>query len=536
MSLISGAFALFFVVTVAVYFLLPVKKYQWLVLLLASYVFYFFSGWQNFAFILLTSFSTWLAALRIEQRNLAVKAEVKAHKEDWDKEQKKAFKEAENRKTRRIMVLTLLLNFGILFVLKYAGFLTKAAGDRFGFSPLTVRWLLPLGISFYTFQAMGYVIDVYRGDIKAERNFGKLALFVSFFPQLIQGPISRYDQLADQLYAEHTISFARIKYGCELVLWGLFKKLVIANRAAVAIQTVTAAPEVYSGTTLTFILLLYALQLYADFSAGIDIARAAAQMLGIDMVQNFRQPYFATSITDFWNRWHISLGAWMKNYVFYPIALSKRANRFTKAMKASHFGSTKVGAHLANVLPGTFASLLVFLIVGVWHGAGWRFILYGLWNGGIIMLSILLKPVFDWVNRLLRIPVASPEHHLFRILRTFVLVSIGNITDLAHGGRECFVWLRRIFCDQQLFRGREEILGGLGLALSDYNVLILCTALLYIVGVLRERNPQGSLRQKLDGFRFVTRWVVIFVGILATVILGVYGPGFSAAEFAYMQF
>lgn len=536
MGLISGAFALFVIITTAVYYLFPAKKYQWTVLLATGYVFYLFSGWKYLAYILITTLTSWGSAIWIDCINAASKAVIKEHRETWEKEQKKAFKVKTGRKTRGIMILTLVLNFGILFLLKYAGILAGMAGNRFGFSAATVKWILPLGISFYTFQAMGYVIDVYRGEIPAERNPAKFALFVSFFPQLFQGPISRYDQLAGQLFEEHYVSFNRIKYGCELILWGLFKKLVIANRAAIAIQVVTEAPDIYSGTTLGFALLLYALQLYADFSAGIDIARAVAQMLGIDMIQNFRQPYFATSLTDYWNRWHISLGAWMKNYVFYPIALSRTANRVTKSIKSCRFGKTRAGAHIANVLPGTVASLIVFLIVGVWHGAGARFILYGLWNGGVIMLSILLKPVFVWFNRILHIPVESPEHKLFQIVRTFVLVCVGNITDLARGGRDCFVWLRRILFEQQLFRGRTEIINYLGLTFADYNVLILCTALMYAVGVLRERDPQGSLRVRLDQYRFITRWTVILAGILAALVFGVYGPGFSAAEFAYVQF
>ena len=536
MSFISSKFLIFMVLTAAVYFLFPVKKYQWTVLLAASYVFYLFSGWQYLAYILLTTGTSWAAAKRMEAINSASKAVIKEHRDTWDKEQKKLYKEETARKTRIFLVLTLLFNFGLLFVLKYAGPVLSAVGPRFGFSEITLRWVLPLGISFYTFQAMGYVIDVYRGEIKAEQNPAKFALFVSFFPQLVQGPISKFDQLAGQLYAEHCFDFTRLKYGCELILWGLFKKLVIANRAATAINIVKGMPEAFSGTTLGFIVLLYALQLYADFSAGIDIARAVAQILGIDMIQNFRQPYFATSLTEYWNRWHISLGAWMKNYVFYPIALSKTANRFTKQVKESRFGKTPFGAHIATVLPGTVASLIVFLSVGVWHGAGWRFIIYGLWNGGIIMLSILLKPVFMWANRILHVPVESFEHRLFQIFRTFVIVCIGNITDLAWGGRACFLWLYRILCEQQLFLGRREIMGQIGLTLGDYNVLFLSTLLLFAVGILREKQPQVSLRQRLDHCRFVTRWVVLFAGILVTIFFGVYGPGFSAAEFAYMQF
>ena len=536
MSLISAPFIVFLILTTAVYYLLPVKKYQWVVLLAADLVFYLFSGWQYLAYILLTTLSSWAAGLRMEKQNRAAKTVLREHKELWSKEEKKTFKTREARKPRRVLLLTLALNFGILFLLKYAAVLAGAAANRFGFSQTTVRWLMPLGISFYTFQAMGYVIDVYRGDVEAERNPARFALFVSFFPQLIQGPISRYEQLAGQLFSEHRPDFTRIKHACELALWGLFKKLVIANRALIAIGTVQEAPFAYSGTTLGFALLLYALQLYADFSGGIDIARAVAQILGIDMIQNFRQPYFATSLTDYWNRWHISLGAWMKDYVFYPIALSRTANRVTTALLSGRFGKTRAGKHIATVLPGTVASLIVFLIVGIWHGAGAKYILYGLWNGGIIMLSILLKPVFEWTNHALHVPAQSAEHRVFRILRTFVLVCIGNITDLAAGGRECFVWLRRILFEQEFYRGWREITNNLGLTAADYNVLVLCTGLLFAVGVLRERDPEHSLREKLDGVRFVTRFGVIFLGILSVLVLGVYGPGFSTAEFAYMQF
>lgn len=536
MSLISFRFVIFVAIVATVYFLFPVKKYQWTVLLAASYVFYAFTGLRYAAYILFTTLTTYGAGRLMEQVQAETKKTLAENKQVWDKAQRKSYKEKAGRRSRRIMLLALLLNFGLLFALKYLPTMFRAAGNLFGFSAPVLKLVLPLGISFYTFQAMGYVIDVYRGEVEAERNLGKLALFVSFFPQLIQGPISKYDQLAVQLFEEHRADFTRIKYGLELILWGLFKKLVVADRAAIAIRTVTASPDAFSGTTLLFTVLLYALQLYADFSAGIDIARAVAQILGIDMVQNFRQPYFATSLTDYWNRWHISLGAWMKNYIFYPIALSKTASQVTRAIKGSRFGATKAGAHIAVVLPGTVASLIVFLIVGVWHGAGWRFVLYGLWNGGVIMLSILLKPCFDWLNRVLRIDPTTPEHHLFRIVRTFVLVCIGNITDLARGGRDCFVWFWRILRDQSILGGGKEIVEKLGLSLKDYALLAACTVVMYVVGILRERNPETPLREVLDRRLFITRWILIFLCIAVILVFGVYGPGYDAADFAYMQF
>lgn len=536
MSIISFRFAFFLTITAIAYFIFPIKQYQWTVLLAASYVFYAFSNVKFFLFILLTTLTSYYAARLMDNIKEQQKKILAENKQIWDREQKKSYKSENEKHIRRIMIITLLFNFGILFLLKYMPTLIEKSGNLFGFSAPTMRLLLPLGISFYTFQAMGYVIDVSRGEVRAEKNIAKLALFVSFFPQLIQGPISKYDQLAGQLYEEHRADFTRIKYGLELALWGLFKKLVIADRAAIVIQTVTAAPFSFTGTTLGFTVLLYALQLYADFSAGIDIARASAQILGIDMIQNFRQPYFATSLTDYWNRWHISLGAWMKNYVFYPIALSKRANKITRSIKGSRFGQTKAGAHIAVVLPGTVASLIVFLIVGVWHGSGWRYILYGLWNGGIIMMSILLKPCFEWVNQVLKVNPATPEHRLFQIIRTFVLVCIGNITDLARGGRDCFVWVWRILTDQRPFAGRAEIFEELGLGAHDYNLLILCTLLLYIVGVIREQNPDTPLRELLDKRLFITRWLLIFLCIISILAFGIYGPGYSAGEFAYMQF
>ena len=536
MSFISVRFILFFIILSVVYYLLPNKKYQWVVLLAASYVFYAFTGLKNFFYILLTTGTTYFAALQIDRIQKAAKKTVQENKQVWDKAQKKRFKAAADKRARRIMFGVLLLNFGLLFLLKYMPPLFHTMQKRFEISMPAINQIIPLGISFYTFQAMGYVIDVYRGEVEAENNFGKLALFVSFFPQIIQGPISKYSQLSGQLYEEHKPDFTRIKHALELALWALFKKLVIADRAAVAIQTVTASPEKFSGTTVGFIVVLYALQLYADFSSGIDIARAAAQALGIDMIQNFRQPYFATSLTEYWNRWHISLGAWMKNYLFYPIALSKTAGKVTTDIRATRFGSTKAGAHIADVLPGTVASLIVFLVVGIWHGAKWRYILYGLWNGGVIMLSILLKPCFEWVNRKLRVNVQSAEHRLFQILRTFVLVCIGNITDLARGGRDCFFWLRHILFDQHIFTGRLEIMQDIGLTGRDYNILVLGTVLLYAVGVIRELNPQTPLRTLLDDRLFITRWLLILVCIVVIMIFGIYGPGYSVAEFAYMQF
>lgn len=540
MSYTSLNFFVFVAATALIYFLFPIRKYRWTILLAASYVFYLFAGYKYAAFIVITTLSTYGSALWIEKIARTSKALLKAHKADWDKEQKKTHKAKVKRAKRSVIALAVIFNLGILAFLKYYNFfagslngLFRAGG--FGFSAPTLKLFLPLGISFYTFQSIGYVVDVYREKVSAERNVAKVALFVSFFPQIIQGPISFYDQLAAQLYEPHEVNFTRFKHGGELILWGLFKKLVIADRAYIAIRTVLDSYGDFGGITLTFTVLLYALQLYTDFSGGIDISRGVAQIFGIDMAQNFRRPYFATTINDYWRRWHITLGAWMKEYVFYPLALSKRFTGFSKKMKATKFGSSKAGAHIAKVLPTSFASLVVFFLVGVWHGANWKYVAFGIWNGGIIMLSTLLEPVFAMMVKKLRINAEKLYFKVFQMVRTFLVVYIGYVFDVAPDLTQSMRTFRLMLTDHNLSRGLREI-KSLGLATIEYALLAVCTVFLFCISLIQEKHADTSLRIMLDRKPFMVRYWMLLIGILALLVFGVYGPGYDPADFVYMQF
>lgn len=540
MSYTSFGFLVFVFFVALAYFLFPVKKYQWTVLLVASYVFYLFAGYRYAAFLLITTATTYLAAIWIDKITTNSKAELKVHKADWDKEQKKEYKNRIKAQKRIIVVAMVTLNLGILAFLKYYNFFAGSLNELLQvcglhFRAPSLKLFLPLGISFYTFQSIGYVVDVSREKIAAERNPAKVALFVSFFPQIIQGPISFYDQLAGQLYESHGFDFTRFKYGCELMLWGFFKKIVIADRAIIAINTVLDGFYDFSGTTLTFTILLYALQLYTDFSGGIDISRGVSQILGIELTQNFRRPYFATTINDYWRRWHISLGAWMKEYVFYPLALSKTFTGAGKKIKATKFGTSKMGAHVAKVLPTSFASLIVFFLVGVWHGANWKYVAFGIWNGGIIMLSTLLEPVFEQWTARLRINVKSAGFRLFQILRTFVVVAIGYVFDVAATFRDAMYTFGAMVTGQDLVRGWAEI-NALGLDIVDFFVLVISTCVLLLVSLVQEKHSDQSLRVMLDSKPFVVRYVLLLVGILFLLIFGIYGPGYDPVEFVYMQF
>ena len=292
----------------------------------------------------------------------------------------------------------------------------------------------------------------------------------------------------------------------------------------------------YNGTTITFALLLYCLQLYADFSGGIDISRGVAQILGIDLTQNFRQPYFAASVGDFWRRWHISLGAWMRNYLFYPLALADGVLKVSEGLRRSRFGRTKAGAHVAGTLPVCFASVVVFLVVGIWHGAEWKCVVYGLYNGVLIAMATLLEPVFQWQNRKLGLRPDSRGLRLFRILRTFALTALGFVADLSPGVRTIPGILGKMLTDQAPGAAWTQIRDGLGLLKVDYLILAAGTAVMFLVGLLRERQPDRSLRVRLDGAPYPVRGGLIFLGVLTVLVFGAYGWTYGSASFVYMQF
>lgn len=540
MSYTTLKFLIFVAVVLVCYFSFPVKKYQWTILLAASYWFYLLTGYRYAAYILFTTVTTYLSALWMDHIARKSKAVLEENKKTWDRDQKKAFKAQTKQRKHVIATVTLVANLGILVFLKYFNFFSGSLNDLLGnlgvsFSVPTLKLLLPLGISFYTFQSIGYVIDVYREKVEAERNFFKIALFVSFFPQIIQGPIGLYDHLAKQLYEPHIFDFGRFKHGCMLMLWGYFKKMVIADRAVIPIMAVIDAYDSFGGTALLFTVLMYALQLYADFSGGIDITRGIAQTMGIEMAENFCRPYFSRTINEYWRRWHMSLGAWMREYVFYPIAVSKTFLNASKSMKKSRFGATPFGAHVSKVLATSFASLIVFFLVGIWHGANWKYVGFGIWNGGVIMLSTILEPTFaSWTERL-RIRTETFCFRVFQMVRTFAIVLIGYVFDIAPDLQSSMITFKKIAAEQDWALGLKQY-AELGLDVWDYGLLAVCTCIVFFASLIQERNPDRTIREMLDQKPFLLRFAVILAGIMLILVFGIYGPEFAAAEFVYMQF
>ena len=541
MTYTSINFIFFVLATMLVYFLFPKKQYRWTVLLAASVFFYLMASYRYAYFILFTTASTYLIALWIEKISKQSKAYLKENKKTLSRDEKKKYKEKIKRNKRLVMALALVLNFGILAFLKYYNFFAGSLNDVMGsfgmdFSAPILKLVLPLGISFYTFQSMGYIVDVYRETSAPERNPLKLLLFVSFFPQIIQGPISIHSQLAHQLFEPHDFDFIRFKQGAELVLWGFCKKLIVADRAVIIINAVTADYDKFGGSTLTFTVLLYAIQLYADFSGGIDISRGVAQIFGIDMIDNFRRPYFSKSINEYWRRWHISLGAWMKNYIFYPIAMSNLFINASKKMKNTRFGATAAGSHISKVLPTSVASFIVFFIVGVWHGADWKYIAFGVWNGGIIMLSILLKPIFDKTLEKLHINPQSAGWGAFQIFRTLLVILVGYVFDVAPSFGQAMDTFWKFFTNQNPVLAYRQISELNLMGVKEFAVIFIGAAFMLVISIIQERHSDTTVRAMLEKKPFAVKWIAIYLAVMAVLVFGVYGSGYNAADFVYMQF
>jgi len=510
MSFVSTEFLLFVAIATAGYYLIP-KKFQWMWLLLFSYIYYASSGIKFLIFLLFTTFTTYSTAIWIEHVN-------QQHSDD---------KKKISKKKRNITIIGLLLNFGMLALLKYINFGIVNINVIFKADLSFPDFLLPLGISFYTFQSMGYLLDVNWGKCKAERNPFRFALFVSFFPQILQGPIGRFDRLAHQLYAEHSFNWERTERALQLILWGFFKKMVLADNAGVFVDTIFGNHQAYPGLSIIAVL-LYSVQLYGDFSGGMDVVMGIADLFDITMDENFRRPYFARSITDFWHRWHITLGTWMKDYIFYPLSLSRPMSRFGK------FARKQFGKNIGRTLPICIANIVVFLVVGIWHGAAWKFIVYGLYNGLIIAFSGLMAQNYRKWKKSLHINEKSKSWIFFQILRTFLLVNISWFFDRANSVSEACDMMKNALIH---FNPAELLTipmgeSGTGFTPIGIGIVILASAILFTVSVLQERGI--CIRSAIAARPLVLRWAIYLFLVFALPVLG--QPPSATGGFIYAQF
>ena len=504
MSLISNAFIIFTLAAVICYYLAPAKV-KWVVLLIFSYIYYLQGGVRYLFFILYSTIVVY-AFGRIIDHLQSKNAPAKIQK--------------------RVITFGVIVSFLCLLIVKYFGFFVDTVNSAFGTNIPGITILFPLGISFYTFQSVGYLLDVYWKKAKAEKNIFKFALFISFFPQLMQGPIGNYNRLAPQLVTPHSFSGKEFVKGLSRIIWGFAKKIIIADWAGIFADAVWGDPDCYNGMVLLG-LVFYGIQLYADFSGGIDVVIGIANLFGISLDENFRQPYLATSMADFWKRWHMTLGEWMMNYVFYPVSLSGWMTRF------STWSKKVFGKKTGRVVPIALADFIVFFLVGIWHGASWKYVVYGLLNGGIIAFSELMAGNYRNMKKALHITGKEKWYHAFQIIRTYIIVNLRWFYDRSDTLSEGNYLVKQAFTHFDWSQIFDIAAGSGGTEFVPAALLIIAVGcvIMVTVGVLKERGV--DIREKILSLPIPAAAAIYIVLFL---MIGIFGSTAAPKGFIYAQF
>ena len=526
MSYQSGAFLLFAAAVVLLYYVLG-KRLQKYVLLLSNIVFMVFCGPKYIPYLAVTLVCAYVCGLLIgriydrEKLSLSIAG----------KEEKKEIRAAAKKKARRILIVSLIVSIGLLGVCKYLTFIIQNLNSvlrRLSVPQIPLfEVIMPIGISFYTFMAVGYMLDVYWKRYDREKNPVFFAVFLTYFPHFVQGPIDRYNAFKTQIEKGVSVSWNNLTRGAELVLWGMFKKLVIADRVGIFVDSVYGQWEDLGGFIFVIATVMYAVQIYTDFSGCIDIVTGVSEMMGIRLAENFRHPYFAKTIPDFWRRWHMSLTGWFRDYVYLPVSMS----RLVKKLKGS--ARRRIGPRAETQIGLNIPVAVVWILTGVWHGAAWKYIAWGLYYAVLMILGNLFAETNGKLSKKLRLKTESFGWKTFQVLRTFFLTLVGRVLFRAETVKAAAAILCSIFTQTcwEHFIGDSFFSYGL----NGYQLLVALFAvlILWIVDLLQEKM---KLRDALAQEPLVFRWILIFGCLFAVLIFGIYGPGYDAASFIYEQF
>lgn len=475
----SLSFAIFLPMVFILYWMIP-DKYRWVILFVSSYYFYMSWNVKYVALILFTTVISYGCALGLER--------------------------AEQQQKKKILITaTLAASLGCLFFFKYFNFASESIAGLLNLCtlqvhPVTLNLLLPVGISFYTFQTLGYVIDVYRGDVKAEPHFGKYATFIAFFPQLVAGPIERTKNLLPQIVGEHKFDYYKASSGLRQMAWGFFKKMVVADTLAVYIDTVYDNLYSYTGFPLLVVSLLFSVQIYCDFAGYSDIAIGTAKLFGVDLMQNFNSPYFSASVKEFWSRWHISLSSWFRDYVYIPLG----GNRVSKGKNARNL-------------------MITFLVSGLWHGANWTYVIWGGIHG--------LAQIFEKFCMPRQKENQSKALWWGRVAMTFLFATFAWIFFRAENLGDAFYVITHMFAgigNVTSYFGNIFVLLGL-----DKLTFVGMAASLALLTWFDYCSLSGDVLGELAKKKKVFRWI-IYVLFILFLIFNI--PVTSGQEFIYFQF
>ena len=502
MSILSFEFLIFVSAALLVTYFLPLKIRP-MGLLAASAVFIVYAGWHSAAYLSAIALLTWLGGLGLTAlRGRAVYR-------------------------RRLLVLLLVLDFGMMALMKYSSnldeLLQTMLKNEYRLFP---EWLpgSVLGVSYFTFQSAGLLVDIYWDRVEIPRNPMKTWLFLGYFPQLAQGPISTWKELGSQLFTGHMLEPVQLTAGFQLMLWGFFKKLVIADRMA-PITAAMLTDEPLPGYLAAGGLVCYAVRLYADFSGGMDVVRGISRMFGVELPENFRRPFFSQSVAEYWRRWHITLGGWFRTYLMYPLTTGRAGIALGRS--ASKLFGKKAG----RMVPTALATLLVFLLIGLWHTANWNAVAYGGYFGVLMAAAMLLDPAVKKLNRALRLPKRGWMTPV-RLVRTWLLIAAAQAFAFTASPRQGLSILRQVFGSWRLSGFADNMTAIM--AGREWVILSIALSVLLMVDLLCERKKDFCVC--LAASPVWVRWPILLLLMLTILIFGVYGAGFDGTAFVYAQF
>lgn len=519
-------FLAFSLITLIVYYVCK-KKHQKYVLLLANVVFFVLASPRYLFHIVFTAAVTYFGGFYISQ--VYKKGETQLA-ECNSGEEKKAVKQTLKKKSKLILIISLILVIGQLVIFKYAAFIAENINIVLKLLKIQTipvfELIMPIGISFYTFMAISYLLDVFWKRYEAESNFVNFAVYLTYFPHVVQGPIDRYNEVGPQIVSGTDLQMKNLAFGAQLSLWGFFKKLVVADRLNIFVSNIYNNYSEYSGVIFAVATLAYAIQLYADFSGCIDIVSGISEMFGIKLRENFRRPFFADSVQDYWHRWHVSLGEWFKDYVYLPVSSS----RLTKKIK-KHF-RTKGKLKAETIAASSIPILVVWMLTGLWHGASWQYVVWGGYYAVIMIASNIFTDSFKKLTVFLKIKTDTFGWRLFRMVRTTFITCLGRVFFRANGVRAALQIIKSMFTcfNPALISGSNLFSYGL----DGYCIVLVLFAILVmlVVDIFQEKV---CLREVLAEENLVFRWLLIFGCLTVILIFGVYGSD-EVVNFVYGKF
>lgn len=527
-SFFSTAFLFIFLpFTIAVFTISPkrLKKYS---LLFLSYLFFYLVSGGLLSYLIFTTISIYVFGLWLNQIQLKMKTEMGS-----DVDNRKVIKQRYQRYQSLIVGLAILLHIGMLAVFKYTGFVLGNINTLFeilnvGLEVQIPRIIMPIGISFFSLQALSYILDVKRGVVKADKNIVRLALFLSFFPLIVEGPICRYGEIAESLYDAQPIKYQNLCFGLQRVLYGMIKKRVIADRLNFIVLYIFDNHVNLSGGVILIGAILYTIQLYMDFSGMMDAALGISEIFGIRLPENFRQPFFSKTISEFWQRWHITLGTWFKDYIFYPLTTTKPMKKLTS------FARKRLGNHYGPLLSGGLALFCVWLANGLWHGAAWNYIFFGLYHFALILGGSIISPLVKVVTLKLRINTNHIGYKIIQMFKTTVLVIIGELFFRANGLRQGILMFTKMISDFGTINISNEIYVASGIDVYDLMIALVTLLIVVVISILKEKGV--NIRAGLALKHTAIRWALLYCLILYIVIFGAYGHGYVPVDPMYANF